>query len=67
MFDLLVFVSRYCLILDRFYVMFQDYYLEIFIVIVYKGLDSQTNLFQHCYSLDLEKANIDRMSQSSRL
>jgi len=30
-------VSRYHLILDMFYVMFQDYRLGVFMVIVYKG------------------------------
>jgi len=30
-------VSRYRLILDMFYVTFQDYLLGVFVVIVYKG------------------------------
>ena len=55
-------VSRYRLILDKFYVMFQDYPLGVFMVIVYKAPVSLTSVFKHCYSLDLERADFDRQS-----
>ena len=55
-------VSRYCLILDKFYVRFQGCHLGVFIVIVYKALVSVTSVFKHCYSPDLEKADFDRKS-----
>lgn len=40
--------------LDKFYVTFQDYYLEVSIVIFYKAPVSLTTIFKYCYSLDLE-------------
>ena len=52
-------VSRYHLILERFYVMFQGYRSGVFIVIVYKAPVSQTSVFKHCYSPNLEKADFD--------
>ena len=55
-------VSRYCLILDKFYVTFQGYRLEVFMVIVYKAPVSLTSVVKHCYSPDLEKADFDRQS-----
>ena len=60
-YDLCV-VSRYRLILDRFYVTFQGCCLGVFIVIVYKAPVSLTSVFKHCYSLDLERADFDRQS-----
>ena len=57
-------VSRYHLILDKFYVMFQDYRLGAFMVIVYKALGSLTSVFKHCCSPDLEKADFHRQSFS---
>ena len=53
-------VSRYCVILDEFYVTFQDYRLGVFIVIVYKAPVSLTCVFKPCYSPDLEKADLGR-------
>ena len=55
-------VSRYCLILDMFYVTFQGYHLGAFIVIVYKAPVSLTSVFKTCYSPDLERADFDRQS-----
>ena len=55
-------VSRYRLILDRFYVTFQGCRLGVFMVIVYKAPVSLTSVFKHCYSPDLEKADFDRQS-----
>ena len=55
-------VSRYRLILDKFYVTFRDYRLGVFVVIVYKAPVSLTSVFKHCYSLDLEKADFNRQS-----
>ena len=55
-------VSRYRLILDKFYVTFQGYRLGVFIEIVYKAPVSLTSVFKHCYSPDSEKADIDRQS-----
>ena len=53
-------VSRCHLILDKFYVMFQDCHLGVFIVIVYKVPVSLTSVFKHCYSSDLERADFNR-------
>ena len=53
-------VSRYRLILDNFYIMFQDYRLRVFMVIIYKASVILTSVFKHCYSPDLEKADFDR-------
>ena len=55
-------VSRYRLMLDMCYVMFQGCRLGVFIVIVYKAPVSLTSVFKHCYSPDLEKADFDRQS-----
>ena len=55
-------VSRYYLILDKFYMMFQDSHLGVLIVIVYKAPVSLTSVFKHCYSLELERADSDRQS-----
>ena len=53
-------VSRYHLILDKFYVMFQDYHLGVFMVIVYNAPVSLTSVFKPCYSPDLERADFGR-------
>ena len=53
-------VSRYRLILDRFYVIFQGYHLGVFVVIVYKASVSLTSVYKTCYSPDLEKADFHR-------
>ena len=50
-------VSRYPLILDKLYVMFQGYRLGVFMVIVYKALVSLTSIFKPCYSQNLERAD----------
>ena len=55
-------VSRYRLILDKFYLMFQCCRLGVFIIIVYKAPVSLTGVFKHCYSLSLERADFDRQS-----
>jgi len=55
-------VSRYHLILDMFYVMFQDYGFGVFMVIVYKAPVSLASVFKTYYSSDLEKADFDRQS-----
>ena len=55
-------VSRYHLILDILYVMFQGYRLGVFMVIVYKAPLSLTSVFRTCYSRNLEKADFDRQS-----
>ena len=55
-------VSRYRLILDKFYVTFQGCHLGVFIVIVYEAPVSLTSVFKHCYSPDLERADFDRQS-----
>ena len=55
-------VSRYHLILHKFYVTFQGCRLGVFMVIVYKAPVSLTSVFKHCYSPDLEKADFDRQS-----
>ena len=55
-------VSRYYLILDKFYVTFQGCRLGVFMVIVYKAPVSLTSVFKHCYSPDLEKADFNRES-----
>ena len=54
--------SRYRLILDMFYVMFQGYRLGVFMVIVYKAQVSLTSVFKPCYFPDLEKADFGRQS-----
>ena len=54
--------SRYRLILDMFYVMFQGYRLGVFMVIIYKAPVSLTSVFKPCYSPDLEKADFGRQS-----
>ena len=53
-------VSRYHLILDKLYVMFQGYRLGVYMIIVYKAPASLTNVFKPCYSPDLEKADFGR-------
>ena len=53
-------VSRYRLILDKFYVMFEGHRLGVFIVIVYKIPVSLTNVFKPCYSRYLEQADFRR-------
>jgi len=60
--SMLLIVSRYHLILDRFYVMFQDYRLGVFMVIVYKAPVSLTSVFKSCYSPNLERVDFDRLS-----
>ena len=55
-------VSRYHLILDKFYVTFQGCRLGVFMIIVYKAPASLTSVFKHCYSPNLEKADFDRQS-----
>ena len=55
-------VSRYRLILDKFYVTFQGYHLGVFMVIVYKAPVSLTSVFKPCYSPDLERADFGRQS-----
>ena len=55
-------VSRYRLILDKFYVTFQGCHLGVFMVIVYKAPVSLTSVFKHCYPPDLEKADFGRQS-----
>jgi len=57
-------LSRYRLILDMFYVTFQGYRLRVFMVIVYKALVSLTSVFKTCYSLNLERADLNRPSFS---
>jgi len=58
--DVWFIVSRYRLILDMFYVMFQGYGLGVFMVIVYKASVSLTSVFKTCYSPNLERADFDR-------
>jgi len=58
----LLFVSRYRLIFDIFYVTFQGYRFGVFIVIVYKAPVCLTSVFKTCYSPDLERADFDRQS-----
>ena len=53
-------VSRYYLILDKFYVTFQGLHLGVCIVIVYKAPVSLTSVFKPCYSPNLEKADFSR-------
>ena len=55
-------VSRYRLILDKFYVMFQGCHLGVFMVIIDKALVSLTSVFKPCCSPDLEKADFGRQS-----
>src|ERR1700744_1653727 len=57
-------VSRYRLILDKFYVTFQGYRLGVFMVIVYKAPVSLTSVFKHCYFSELreEQTSTDRVS-----
>jgi len=49
--------SRYRLILDMFYVMFEGYHFGVLIISVYKALVSLTSVFKTYYSPDLEKAD----------
>ena len=53
-------MSRYRLILDKFYVTVQDYRLGPFMVIVYKTSVSLTSVFKPSYSPDLERADFRR-------
>ena len=55
-------VSRYRLILDKFYVTFQGCHLGVFMVIVFMAPVSLTSVFKSCYSPDLEKADFGRQS-----
>ena len=55
-------VSRYRLILDKFYVMFQGCHLGVFMVNFYKTPVSLTSVFKPCYSPDLERADFCRQS-----
>ena len=55
-------VSRYRLILDKFYVMLQGCHLRVFMVIVYKAPVSLTSVFKPCCSPDFEKADFGRQS-----
>ena len=55
-------VSRYHLILDKFYVTFQGCHLGVFMVIVDKAPVSLTSVFKPCYSPDLERADFGRQS-----
>jgi len=59
MFNILV--SRYCSILDIFYITFEAYRFGVFIVIVHKTLLSLTSLFKTFYSPGLQKANFARL------
>ena len=59
---LLCIVSRYRLILDKFYVMFQGWHLGVFMAIVYIAPVSLTSVFKPCYSPDLERADFGRQS-----
>ena len=61
-YDVLCIVSRYRLILDKFYVTFPGCHLGAFIVIVYKAPGSLTSVFKPCYSPDLERADFGRQS-----
>ena len=55
-------VSRYRLMLDKFYVTFQGCHFGVFMVIVYKAPVSLTSIFKPCYSPDLERADFGRQS-----
>ena len=55
-------VSRYRLILYKFYVAFQGCDLGVFMVIVDKAPVSLTSVFKPCYSPDLERAVFGRQS-----
>jgi len=55
-------MSRYCLILDMFDVMFQGYRLGVFMVIVYKAPLSLPSVFKTSYSRNLERADFARQS-----
>ena len=51
-------VSRYQLILDKFYITFQDYHLGVFLVIVYKAPVSLTNVFKALLFSGLRKSRL---------
>ena len=55
-------VSRYRLILDKFYVTFHGCHLGVLMVIVYKTPVSLTSVFKPCSSSDLERADFGRQS-----
>ena len=57
-----MFGVQYRLILSMFYVMFQDYCLGDFMVIVYKAPVSLTSVFKTCNSPNLERADFDSQS-----
>ena len=61
---LLCIVSRYRLILDKFYVTFQGCHLGALMVIVYKAPVSLTSVFKPCHSPDLERADFGRQTFS---
>ena len=52
--------SRYHLLLDKFHVIFPDYQLGAFMVLVYKAQFSLTSVFKLCYSWVLERADFGR-------
>ena len=60
--SVLCIVSRYRLILDKFYVTFEGCHLGVFKVIVYKAPVSLTRVFKYCDSPDLEGAKFGRQS-----
>jgi len=51
-------VSSYRLILDMFYVTFQDYRLGVFMVIVYKALVSLTSVFKDLLFSELRESRL---------
>ena len=51
-------VTRYRVILDKFYVTFQGCNLGVFMVIVCKAPVSLTSVFKPCASPDLEKSRL---------
>ena len=59
---ILCIMSRYRLILAKFYVTFQGCHLGVIMVIVDKALVSLTSAFKPFYSPDLERADFGRQS-----
>ena len=51
-------LSRYSLILDKFYVTFEDYQVGVFTIIVYKVPVSLTSVFKHCYFSKLREGRL---------
>jgi len=50
--------SSYRLILDMFYVMFQDYHLGVFMVMVYKASVSLTSVFKDLLFSELRESSL---------